>query len=122
MIVAAVARMAFTAGRTEPTTPITPHPHDVLAAELDQLADTGGLPASARPGAEFVVWAAVHGLAVLLIDGLVRLDSPQAIDRETERVVGAVLTGLAAEPPPSPAWPTPRSAHTERTASQQASR
>ena len=112
----AVARMAFAAGRTEPATPISPHPHDVLAAELDRLADVGGLSASARPGAEFVVWAAMHGLAVLLADGLVRLDSPHAIDREVERVVGAVLSGLAAEPPASPAWPTPRSAHTERMA------
>jgi len=114
--------MAFAAGRTEPATLISPHPHDVLAAELDRLSDAGGLPASARLGAEFVVWAAMHGLAVLLVDDLVRLDSPQAIDREVERVVRAVLTGLAAEQPPSPAWPTPRSAHTERVARQQASR
>jgi AcrR family transcriptional regulator len=116
----AVARMAFAAGRTEPAAFISPHPHDVLAIELDRLADAGALPASARPGAEFVIWAAMHGLAVLLADGLVRLDSPQAIDREAERVVGAVLTGLAAEPPPSPPWPVPRSAHSEALARHQA--
>ncbi|MBO0774606.1 MAG: TetR/AcrR family transcriptional regulator [Actinobacteria bacterium] len=112
----AVARVAFAAGRTEPATRISPHPHDVLAAELDRLAAAGGLPASARPGAEFVIWAAMHGLGVLVADGLVRLDSPQAIDREAERVLTAVLTGLAAEPPPSPAWPMPRSAHSEALA------
>ena len=61
----------------------------------------------------------MHGLAVLIADDLVRLDSPQAIDREAERVVGAVLTGLAAEPPPSPAWPVPRSAHSEALARHQ---
>ena len=116
----AVARVAFAAGRTEPAAFISPHPHNVLAAELDRLADAGALPASARPGAEFVIWAAMHGLAVLLADGLVLLDSPQAIDREAERVVGAVLTGLAAEPPPSPAWPVPRSAHSEALARHQA--
>jgi len=116
----AVARMAFAAGRTEPATPVSPPPHDMLPAELDRLADAGGLPASARPGAEFVFWAAMHGLAVLLADGLVCLDSPQAIDREAERVLRAVLTGLAAEPPPSPAWPTPRSAHSEALARHQA--
>jgi AcrR family transcriptional regulator len=118
----AVARMAFAAGQTEPATPVIPHPHDVLAAELDRLADAGGLPASARPGAEFVIWAAMHGLAVLVADGLVRLDSAQAIDREAERVLSAVLTGLAAEPPPSPAWPVPRSAHSEALARHQAER
>jgi AcrR family transcriptional regulator len=118
----AVARVAFAAGRTEPATRISPHPHDVLAAELDRLADTGALPATARPGAEFVIWAAMHGLAVLLADGLIRLDGPQAIDREAERVLGAVLTGLAAEPPPFPAWPVPRSAHSEALARHQPER
>ncbi|HEY2312199.1 MAG TPA: TetR/AcrR family transcriptional regulator [Streptosporangiaceae bacterium] len=115
----AVACVAFAAGRTEPAARICPHPHDVLAAELDRLA--GALPASARPGAEFVIWAAMHGLAVLLADGLIRLDSPQAIDREAERVLSAVLTGLAAEPPPSRAWPVPRSAHSEALARHQGS-
>lgn len=118
----AVARVAFAAGRTEPATRISPHPHEVLAAELDRLAGAGALPTSARPGAEFVIWAAMHGLAVLVADGLVRLDSPQAIDREAERVLGAVLTGLAAEPPPFPAWPLPRSAHSEALACHQAER
>jgi hypothetical protein len=91
-----------------------------LRSELDRLADAGGLPTSARPGTEFVIWAAMHGLAVLVADDLVRLDSPQAIDREAERVLGAVLTGLAAEPPPFPPWPTPRSAHSEALARHQA--
>ena len=118
----AVARVAFAAGRTEPATRISPHPHDVLAAELDRLADVGGLPDSARPGAEFVIWAAMHGLAVLVADDLVRLDSPQDIDREAERVLAAVLTGLAAEPPPSPAWPIPRSAHSDALARHQPER
>jgi len=117
-----LARLAFAHGRTEPATLISPHPHDVLAAELDRLAAAGGLPASARPGAEFVVWAAMHGLVMLLADGLVRLDSPQAIDREAERIVRAVLTGLEAEPPPSPAWPVPRSAHSETLTCHQAER
>jgi AcrR family transcriptional regulator len=113
----AVARLVFGAGHTgSDAPPLSPHPHDVLVAELDRLVEAGGLPAAARPGAEFVVWAAVHGLAALLVDGLVQLDGQRAVDREAERVVLAVLTGLAHEPPGAPAWPVVRSAHTERLA------
>jgi len=118
----AVARLVFGAGHTERETPLSPHPHDVLVAELDRLVQAGELPAAARPGAEFIVWAALHGLATLLADGLIRLDSQRAVGREVERLVQAVLTGLAQEPAPSPAWPTPQSTHTERLARSQASR
>ncbi|MEV0678738.1 TetR/AcrR family transcriptional regulator [Actinosynnema sp. NPDC050436] len=103
----AVAGLAFGAHHDEPD---APHPHDVLTDELDRLVAAGGLAAAARPGAEFTLWAAVHGLATLLRDGLLRLDGPRAVDREAERLVRAVLTGLAATPPA----PGARSAHTER--------
>jgi AcrR family transcriptional regulator len=110
----AVAGLAFAAHRAEPGPPVSPHPHDVFAGELDRLADEGGLPPTARPGAELVVWSAVHGLATLLAGGLVRLDGPRAVDRQAERLVEAVLTGLAAEPGPSSPWPVPRTSHSER--------
>ncbi|MFD4766397.1 TetR/AcrR family transcriptional regulator [Streptomyces niveus] len=118
-----VARLAFGAGAPATGDPASdstsdaatpPHPHDVLDAELDRLVEVGGLPAAARPGADFVVWAAVHGLATLLVDGLARLDDPRAVAREAERVVRAVLTGLTHEAVPSQGRPTPHSAHTER--------
>ncbi|MFE9611506.1 TetR/AcrR family transcriptional regulator [Streptomyces sp. NPDC006012] len=115
----AVARLAFGAGATDSETAISPHPHDVLDAELDRLVDAGCLAVSARPGAEFVVWAAVHGLATLLADGLISLDDTKAVDREAERVVRAVLSGLTQETEASPKWPTARSAHTERLAKRQ---
>ncbi|MFC7328580.1 TetR/AcrR family transcriptional regulator [Marinactinospora rubrisoli] len=110
----AVARLVFGAGATGPDSVISPHPHDVVAAELDRLVGAGALAAASRPGAEFVVWAAVHGLAALLADGLVRLDGVPAVEREAERVIRAVLTGLAHEPTPSQEWPDARSNHTER--------
>lgn len=112
----AVARLAFGAG--EPEIPLSTHPHDVLAVELDRLVDAGGLGASARPGAEFLLWAAIHGLATLLVEGLVRHDDHEAIDLQTERLVRTVLSGLAQESPEAPAWPQARSAHTERLAQQ----
>jgi AcrR family transcriptional regulator len=110
----AVARLIFDAGTTDPSAAISPHPHDVLTAELDRLVVAGGLPATARPGAEFVVWAAVHGLARLLVDGLIHLDGKRAVDRQAERLLRAVLTGLAHEQAPAADWPAVRSAHTER--------
>lgn len=97
----AVSKLAFGAG--EPEEPISPHPHDVLAAELARLE---------LPAADFLVWAAMHGLAMLLADGLMRLDNPAAVDAETERLVSAVLSGLA-ERPGGP-LPVARSAHTDR--------
>jgi AcrR family transcriptional regulator len=95
----AVFRLTFGAGRIEPATPIEPHPHDVLVRELDRLVDSGDLPAAARPGAETAVWAAVHGLATLLADGIIQIDDPQTVDRSTERFTRATLTGLAQETP-----------------------
>jgi AcrR family transcriptional regulator len=95
----AIFRLTFGAGRIEPATPIEPHPHDVLISELDRLVDGGDLPVAARPGAEIAVWAAVHGLATLLADGIIQLDDPQTVDRTTERLIRATLTGLAQEVP-----------------------
>ncbi|MFG6197582.1 TetR/AcrR family transcriptional regulator [Nonomuraea sp. JJY05] len=110
----AVARLVFGAGATGPDSRVSPHPHDVLAAELDRLADLGALPAASRPGAEFVVWAPIHGLAVLLIDGLIRVDDARAFDLQAERVIRATLNGLCHEPAPSGDWPAVHSAHTDR--------
>ena len=108
----AVARLVFRARPEGPSDLAQPHPHDVLAAEFDRLVAAGGLAGTSRPGAEYVLWAAIHGLALLLVDGLVRLDGPRAVDQETERLVRAVLTGLAAETGES--WPIPRTAYTDR--------
>ncbi|MER7499113.1 TetR/AcrR family transcriptional regulator [Nonomuraea pusilla] len=95
---------------------VSPHPHDVLAAELDRLVEGGHLPAAVRPGAEFVVWAAVHGLARLVADGHMRFDGAEDVDRQAERVTLAVLNGLALEQTGDGAWPVARSPHTESLA------
>ncbi|MFE2527421.1 TetR/AcrR family transcriptional regulator [Streptomyces sp. NPDC059382] len=112
----AVARLVFRGGATTTQSAIAPHPHDVLTTELNRLTDTGHLPAGARPGAEFVVWAAIHGLAVLLIDGLVHIDDPKDIECQTERLVLATLNGLAQETAPEPDRPMPTTTHTRRLA------
>ncbi|WP_405661358.1 TetR/AcrR family transcriptional regulator [Streptomyces sp. RK9] len=103
-------------GRAPGAEPLPLHPHHVLDAELDLLVESGHLAPSARPGADFIVWTAVHGLAVLLADGLVTVDDLEAADRQAERTVRTTLTGLHHEATPTPPWPTPHSSHTNRTA------
>lgn len=101
----AVAALSFRARHSVPETPVSPHPQDVLDDELERL----GLPRDTG----LLFWAAIHGQAVLLAEGLVRLDSARAVDRQTERLVRAVLTGLDQEPADADR-PEARSAHTER--------
>ncbi|WP_431099287.1 TetR/AcrR family transcriptional regulator [Polaromonas aquatica] len=44
-------------------------PFELLGAALDKLVSAGVLPPGRRPGAEFLAWSAVHGLAMLVMDG-----------------------------------------------------
>ena len=57
-----------------PTDPATAgqsglNPFELLTAALDKLVQAGVMPPERRPGAEFLAWSAVHGLAMLVIDG-----------------------------------------------------
>lgn len=36
------------------------------------MVQAGVLPAERRPGAEFLAWSSVHGMALLIIDGPLR--------------------------------------------------
>lgn len=45
------------------------NPFELLAAALDKLVEAGVMPPERRPGAEFLAWSAVHGLAMLVVDG-----------------------------------------------------
>ncbi|MEE1942131.1 TetR/AcrR family transcriptional regulator [Streptomyces sp. TRM 70361] len=70
--------------------------YGLLGEALDALAATGRMPAGRRPGAEFAAWSAVHGLAVLILDGpLSRLPGEQR-DAVVEGVLASVLRGLTA--------------------------
>jgi AcrR family transcriptional regulator len=44
-------------------------PYELLCDVMDNYVQTGLLPPSQRPGAEFMAWSAVHGLALFFIDG-----------------------------------------------------
>ena len=45
------------------------NPFQLLGAALDQWVDAGLMPPERRPGAEFLAWSTVHGLAMLVVDG-----------------------------------------------------
>jgi AcrR family transcriptional regulator len=69
-------------------------PYRMLTAALNGLVDAGVLPPKRRPGAEMLAWSAVHGLAVLLIDGPLRgLDDPRTQTIE-QRLLDMVERGL----------------------------
>lgn len=69
-------------------------PFQLLGAALDELVEAEVLPRERRPGADFLAWSAVHGLAMLLIDGPLRgLDYSGARD-VGQRLIDMVERGL----------------------------
>lgn len=71
-------------------------PFQLLGGTLDELVAAGAMPVARRPGAEFLAWSAVHGLAVLLIDGPLRAVDETAAAAAADRLVGMVERGLQA--------------------------
>ncbi|MEV7612403.1 TetR/AcrR family transcriptional regulator [Streptomyces sp. NPDC089799] len=69
-------------------------PFEILGAALDGLVDAGLLPPERRPGAEFLAWSAVHGLAVLMIDGPLRGITPAQAHTAGQDVISMVERGL----------------------------
>lgn len=69
-------------------------PFQHLTAALDSLVAARILPLARRPGAEFLAWSAVHGLAMLAIDGPLRgLPRPDT-DTIGQRLLDMVERGL----------------------------
>ena len=58
------------------------------------MTAAGVLPAERRPGAEYLAWSAVHGLALLIIDGPLRSRPPEQTGAIALRVVEMVENGL----------------------------
>lgn len=69
-------------------------PYEILGGCLDDLVASGAIPAARRPYAEMAAWSAVHGYAVLLLDGPLRTLPPAERSAGLERVVTAALDGL----------------------------
>lgn len=74
-------------------------PFQLLSDQLDEMLEAGALPAAERPGAELLAWSAVHGLAMLALEGPLR-DLPRgAIEALTPRLVRMVDLGLGVVSP-----------------------
>ena len=70
------------------------NPFQLLGAALDRLVEAGAMPATRRPGAEYLAWSSVHGLAMLVIDGPLR-ELPRAqVDSLGQRLLDMVEKGL----------------------------
>ncbi len=69
-------------------------PFELLGTALDGLVENGLLPEDRRPGAEFLAWSAVHGLAVLLIDGPLRGLLPTQAHDAGQHVIDMIERGI----------------------------
>jgi AcrR family transcriptional regulator len=69
-------------------------PFQLLGSALDGLVEAGAIPAARRPGAEYLAWSAVHGLAMLVIDGPLRRLSRAQARAIGERLLDMVEKGL----------------------------
>ena len=70
------------------------NPFELLGAALDAMVTAGIIDAAQRPGAEYLAWAAVHGLAVLVIDGPLRDLPDEQVDGLGQRLVAMDEQGL----------------------------
>ncbi|HLR78839.1 MAG TPA: TetR/AcrR family transcriptional regulator [Burkholderiaceae bacterium] len=69
-------------------------PFQLLSMALDRMLDAGILDANQRPDAEFLAWSAVHGMAMLLLDGPLRTRNDAQLDMLTQRLLTMVERGL----------------------------
>lgn len=70
------------------------NPFQLLSASLDSMVEAGVLLPTRRPGAEFLAWSSVHGLAMLIIDGPLRGMPEAQLNGIGQRLVAMVEKGL----------------------------
>jgi AcrR family transcriptional regulator len=75
-------------------------PYQLLQECLDDLVTAGVLSEPAPPWTDVAVWAATHGLAVLMLDGPLRFLDEQQAQAAIARLLDLVLAGLTSAPPP----------------------
>ena len=79
----------------EPPSPETGGPFSLLCQALDELVKAGYLAAQDRPLAELAAWSAVHGLAMLIIEGPLATLSRRKRAAVVDRTIAVFVRGLA---------------------------
>jgi AcrR family transcriptional regulator len=80
----------------KPEAPPGADPFGLLNSTLDELVDVGFLHPEARPGAEIMCWSAVHGFALLHLDGPLGGEADDVRAAALEHVLAAVDRSYAA--------------------------
>lgn len=70
------------------------NPYELLCDAVDLLVESGVMPAARRPGAEILAWSAVHGLAMLVVDGPLAAPVGPHFAMFGQRVLDMVEKGL----------------------------
>ncbi|KMZ12895.1 Transcriptional regulator, TetR family [Candidatus Burkholderia humilis] len=69
-------------------------PFELLSRALDEMVETGALDEARRPEAEYLAWSAMHGFALLLIEGPLQGLGRAHIEPLAERLLDMVEQGL----------------------------
>jgi AcrR family transcriptional regulator len=70
-------------------------PYELLCEVMDHHVEAGLLTKAQRPGAEFMVWSAVHGLALFFIDGPLDKMPRKQTQQMGERLLSMIEQGMA---------------------------
>ena len=70
------------------------NPFQLLSLALDRMEAANVLTTKRRVGAEYLAWSAVHGLAMLVIDGPLQVMDDQKIDALIPRLLDMVESGI----------------------------
>jgi len=71
------------------------NPFQLLSLALDRMAAAGILKPKDRPGAEFLAWSTVHGMALLMLDGPLRGIDASTAQHFAKRLLDMVERGLS---------------------------
>lgn len=91
-------RTAFTPGGmrdADAAVPPQQHPFRILSACIDDLVDSGVLSPGRRDGLDEAAWAAVHGLAVLFLDGPLAVADADRKQLITDRLLTVINAGIS---------------------------
>ncbi len=86
--------VAFSCEPPDDQLEVAASPYLLLGEALDGLVAAGVMEPSARPGAETVCWSAVHGFALLHLDGPLRQVPEGERDAELDRMLLLLERGL----------------------------